>query len=97
MLLNFKKIYVWVLLPQIYRCINWKIHNFQAFLEKYIGKHIPNESLFKKNHVSHCYDKTLSIIKNETSDNNIWIVVDETTDINDLYMANLLVGLTCKV
>jgi len=81
---------------------------FRAFLEKYTGKHIPDESLLRKNYLSHCYDKTLSNIKNEIGD-NIWFAVDETTDINGRYVVNLLVGilksnypthsflLTCKV
>ncbi|XP_060837117.1 uncharacterized protein LOC132919483 [Rhopalosiphum padi] len=89
----------------------YKLQNpqFRAFLEKYIGKHIPDESLLRKNYLPHCYDKTLSNIKNEIGENNIWIAVDETTDINGRYVANLLVGilksnhptrsflLTCKV
>lgn len=83
---------------------------FWAFLEKYTRKHIPDESLLRKNYLSHCYNKTLSNIKNEKSDNNIWFAVDETTDIKyGRYVANLLVGilksnhptryflLTCKV
>lgn len=46
----------------------------------------------RKNYSSHCYEKTLSNIKNEISD-NIWIAVDETTGINGCYVANLLDGI----
>lgn len=81
----------------------YKLQNpqFRAFLEKYTGKHIPDESLLRKNYLSHCYNKTLSNIRNEIGDNNIWFAVDETTDINGRYVANLLVGIlksnnTCR-
>jgi hypothetical protein len=42
------KIYVRVLLPQIFRGMNCKIPQFWAFLEKYTGKHIPDQSVNKK-------------------------------------------------
>jgi len=82
---------------------------FRTFLEKYTGKHIPDESALRKNYLEPCYYNTLTKIKNEIGENNIWIAVDETTDTNGRYVANLLVGilksntptrpflLTCKV
>jgi len=50
-----------------------------------------------------CLIPTLTGIKNEIGENNIWIAVDETTDTNGCYVVNLLVGilkwniLTCKI
>jgi hypothetical protein len=72
----------------------YKLQNpqFREFLEKYTSKHIPDESLLRKNYLSHCYNMNLFNIKNELSDNNIWFAVDETADINGRYVANLLVG-----
>uniref|UniRef100_A0A2S2PMY2 DUF659 domain-containing protein n=1 Tax=Schizaphis graminum TaxID=13262 RepID=A0A2S2PMY2_SCHGA len=76
-----------------------QVPQFHTFLEKYTDKH----------YFEPCYHNTLTKIKNETGENNIWIAVDETTDLNGRYIANLLVRilksntqtcpflLTCKV
>jgi hypothetical protein len=56
-------IYVWVLLPKIFHGISCKVHNFGHFLEKHTGKHISDETLLRKNDVSHCYEKTIQYKK----------------------------------
>lgn len=76
--------------------INWykmQILQFRTCLKKYTKKHIPDESALSKNYLGLCYDKTLSEIKNIIGENNIWIVVDVTTDTNGRYVANLLIGI----
>jgi len=64
---------------------------FCTFLEKYTVHRISEESALRKNYLGPCYYNTLPEIKNEIGENNIWIGVDETTDINGHYVANLLV------
>jgi len=70
-----------------------QVPQFRSFLEKYTGKHIPDESVLRKNYFGPCYNNTLLDIKNKIGENNIWIAVDETTDTNSRYVANLLVGI----
>lgn len=68
------------------------IFQFRTFLEKFTGKHIPDESALRKNYLEPCYYNTLTKIKNEIGENNIWIVVDETTDTNGHYSPQKLVA-----
>jgi len=65
---------------------------FRNFLEKYTSKSIPNESTLRKNYLGSFYNETLSTIREIIGDSDIWFAVDETTDINGRYIANLLVG-----
>jgi hypothetical protein len=73
-----------------------QVPKFKYFLKKYTNKHIPDESTLRKNYLQHSYittsttSKQLSILENK--DSFIWIIVNETTDINGHYVANLLVG-----
>ncbi|KAL4148719.1 hypothetical protein QTP88_002888 [Uroleucon formosanum] len=53
---------------------------FRRFLEKYTGHHILDKSELRKNYLGPCHYNTLTDIKNEVCENNIWIGVDETTD-----------------
>ncbi|KAL4092191.1 hypothetical protein QTP88_026733 [Uroleucon formosanum] len=71
--------------------ISWfKLQNlvFHDFLQNYTKKHIPNESTLRKSFLHPCYVSTIEKI----GDSYIYLVVDETTDINGSYIANLLVG-----
>jgi len=76
--------------------IPWKkLQNteFRQFLEKYTKKHIPDESTLRKTYLRPCYQNVISQIKNEVGDSYIWISVDETTDINGRFIANLIIGI----
>ncbi|KAF0713396.1 DUF659 domain-containing protein [Aphis craccivora] len=55
-------------------------------------QHIPDESTLRKNYLQPCYIQAIEHIRKSLEDSFIWIVVDETTDINGHYVANLLVG-----
>ncbi|KAF0760196.1 DUF659 domain-containing protein [Aphis craccivora] len=75
--------------------IPWKkLQNteFRQFLEKYTNKHIPDESTLRKTYLGPCYQNVISQIRDEVGDSYIWISVDETTDINGRFIANLIIG-----
>uniref|UniRef100_A0A2S2PVX4 DUF659 domain-containing protein n=1 Tax=Sipha flava TaxID=143950 RepID=A0A2S2PVX4_9HEMI len=69
-----------------------QIPEFKNFLEKYTGKHIPDESILRKNYLGPCYNNVINAIREIIGNSDIWIAVDETTDTNGRYIANLLVG-----
>ncbi|KAL4119421.1 hypothetical protein QTP88_012230 [Uroleucon formosanum] len=68
-----------------------QIPEFKNFLEKYTGKHIPDESTPRKNYLGPCYNNVIITIREIIGNSDIWIAVDETTDENSRYLANLLV------
>ncbi|KAL4131839.1 hypothetical protein QTP88_009087 [Uroleucon formosanum] len=78
----------------------YKVNNlkFKNFLEKYTSKKIPDESTLRKNYVDSIYQKTLTKIQAEVLNRKIWVSIDETTDIDGRYVANVIVGvLDCEV
>lgn len=72
----------------------YKVNNFKFknFLEKYTSKNIPDESTLRKNYVDSIYQKTLTNIQTEVFNRKIWVSIDETTDVDGRYVANVIVG-----
>ncbi|XP_066902302.1 uncharacterized protein [Halyomorpha halys] len=72
----------------------FKISNphLKTFLEKYTCGVMPNESSLKKIYMKIIYKETLPEIRKAISNGPIWIFVDETTDIEGRYIANIIVG-----
>jgi len=71
-----------------------KIENqsFKDLLEKLSGKKMPSrESL--RNKMDFIYQQTISNIIGVIGDNDIYMIIDETTDIKGRYVCNVLVGL----
>jgi len=69
-----------------------QVPKFKCFLEKYTNKNIPDESTMRKNYLQPCYIQAIEHIRKSLDDFFIWIVFDETTNINGHFVANLLVG-----
>lgn len=69
-----------------------KQSNFRNFLEKYMNRQIPEESTIRKNYVSTCYDETIASIRAYVENKKIWVSIDETTDVEGRYVANVIVG-----
>ncbi|XP_022166130.1 uncharacterized protein LOC111041895 [Myzus persicae] len=71
-----------------------KINNddFRLFLETYMKRDIPNESTLRKNYVNEVYSDTLNKIRDNIKGNKIWVSIDETTDVNGRYVANVVIG-----
>lgn len=71
-----------------------KLNNtkFKEFLEKYTGKTVPDSSTLRKNYVGKCYEKTMEEIIAKVNGKKIWVCMDETTDSQGRYVANVVVG-----
>jgi len=65
---------------------------FREFLEKYTKQTIPNESTLRKSYLADIYDQTITNIPNYISNQKIWISIDETTDVEGRYIANVIIG-----
>lgn len=53
---------------------------------------IPNESTFRKYYVNDCYNQIMDKIRITVRDKKIWMSIDETTDSNGRYVANVIIG-----
>ncbi|KAL4135150.1 hypothetical protein QTP88_006793 [Uroleucon formosanum] len=62
------------------------------FLFKHIGKIIPDESTIRKYYVSNCYNDTINNIRAYLKDKKLWISIDETTDVEGRFVANVIIG-----
>lgn len=71
-----------------------KVNNavFREFLKKYTGKEIPDQSTFRKIYLSNCYQETINKIRSCVGDKKIWVSIDETTDCEGRYIANVVIG-----
>jgi len=69
-----------------------KNENFRNFLSKYTGQHIPDESTVRKNYVSNTYNNTINSIRTYVENKKLWVSIDETTDVDGRYVANVIIG-----
>ncbi|XP_025198504.1 uncharacterized protein LOC112603549 [Melanaphis sacchari] len=65
---------------------------FKTFLEVYTKNDIPSESTLRKGYVDDIYNETMDKIRKIISDKKIWVSIDETTDVQGRYIANVIVG-----
>lgn len=66
--------------------------HFKEFLEKNIGKSMPDRSTLRKNYVSTIYEETLLKIRDLIQNGPIWVSIDESTDVEGRYVGNVIVG-----
>ncbi|KAL4148721.1 hypothetical protein QTP88_002890 [Uroleucon formosanum] len=71
---------------------NGENFKFKAFLQEYTGKEIPKEATLRKGYVDDCYQDTLAKIRNCVSNNKIWVSIDEMTDVEGRFVANVIIG-----
>jgi hypothetical protein len=71
-----------------------KVNNkdFRLFMEKYTNKEIPDESTLRKNYVNDIYVEIMNKIRSNIIGHKIWVSVDETTDVQGRYIANVIIG-----
>lgn len=62
-------------------------------MEKYTKNPIPDESALRKLYVDDIYNETMEKIRIQVSYNQIWVSVDETTVIEDRFIANVIIGI----
>lgn len=65
---------------------------FRKFLEVYTGKDVPTESVLRKFYLDDCYNETIEKIRQRVFDRKIWVSLDETTDAEGRYIANVIIG-----
>jgi hypothetical protein len=63
---------------------------FQKFLEKYTTHPISTESTLRKNYLASCYEDAINKIRNSIGKNKIWFSIDETSDVDGRFVANVL-------
>jgi hypothetical protein len=66
--------------------------SFRNFLEKYTTHPIPTEYTLRKNYLVSCYEDTNNKIRNNVGKNKIWVSIDETSDADCRFVANVVVG-----
>ena len=66
---------------------------FRKFLFKYTDHFIPDESTLRKDYLNYIYKGKLAQLKSKIGDKSLWISVDETTDIKEQHVANLIIGI----
>ncbi|PSN34867.1 hypothetical protein C0J52_26367, partial [Blattella germanica] len=67
-------------------------HTLKYFLAKYTRKHVPEESTLRKTYVGRCYNNVLSKLQIELADQFVWLSIDENTDCEGRFIANIIVG-----
>jgi len=64
--------------------------SFRKFLEKYTTHSTPTESTLRKNYLASCYEDTINKIRNSVGKNKIWVSIDETSDVDGRFVANVV-------
>lgn len=67
-------------------------NKFKSFLELHIRRPIPDESTLRKNYLSQCYDNTIKMIRRKVQGKKIFVSIDETSDVENRYVANVVIG-----
>lgn len=78
-------------------CANIPLHKltnieFRSFLEKYTFNNILTESTLRITYVDDCYNGTMDCIRKSITGKKIWVSIDETTDVEGRFIANVIVG-----
>ena len=64
----------------------------RSFLSKETGKKIPAPNILRKAYVAPLADEMLTRVKKRVADNEVYFIIDETTDCMARYCVNVLVG-----
>jgi hypothetical protein len=48
--------------------------------------------MLRKNYLASCYEDTINKIRNSVGKNKIWVSIDETSDVDGRFIANVVVG-----
>lgn len=65
----------------------------KQFLTKYTQQSVPDESTIRKNYVDRVYQNQIDKIKSAIGDEEIYLIIDETTDVAQRYVCNVMVGI----
>lgn len=62
-------------------------------METYTGKNIPTEAILRFGYVNEIFDETMNKIKLDLLGKKICVNIDETTDIDGRFVANVVVSI----
>lgn len=65
---------------------------FRPFLEDCSGKDIPTESVLRKFYLDDCNNEIMEKIRRRVFNRKIWVSLDETTDAEGRFIANVIIG-----
>ena len=65
---------------------------FRDFVEKYTGNLVPHGSVLSRYYLPKVYNKTMEYIRQNVSDDRIWISIDQMTDSQQRHVSNVTVG-----
>ena len=77
----------------LYKLENEKL---RKFLFTYTKQTIPDRSTISKSYIDKVYAEKLGLLQQKLLNEKLWISIDETTDIKDRYVANLIIGVLGK-
>lgn len=66
---------------------------FSSFLLKYTAYTVPDQSTLRKYHVQDLYKETLSDLRHKVDGKKLWVSLDETTDVEQRYVACFVFGI----
>lgn len=67
--------------------------NLVQFLQEYTKQPVPDESTIRKNYVPELYKVMLGKLREKADGKYIWVSLDETTDVDQRYVANFVFGI----
>lgn len=72
----------------------YKVSNqsFKSFIKKYTNNVCPDESTLRKKYLDIVYQQKLNLIRNTIGNDDVYFVIDETTDVCDRQVLHILVG-----
>lgn len=62
-------------------------------MEVYTGNNVPTETNLRHGYIDNIFGETMSKIKLELSGKKVWVRIDETTDIEGRFVANVIFGI----
>jgi len=65
---------------------------FRQFLEMHIKNPIPDQTTLRKLYMDDIYNDTMENVQSKLSSKRIWITINETTDVEGRYIANVIVS-----
>ena len=70
----------------------YRSQQLKSFLELHFARPIPDESALWKNYLSQCNDDTISKIRGQVHGKEIFVSIDETTDVKHRYVTKVVIG-----
>jgi len=66
--------------------------DFRLFMKKYTNREILDENTLRKSYVNDIYVETMNKIRSNIAGYKIWVSMNETTDVQGRYIANVIIG-----